>query len=219
MASREHANIHVVRRVFSPASHTATVIKDNKPLLESSYCISTANQNSQHTQKPQHSSTQQRSAQLTFSILSLRRIFGFLYYMERRFTRLRNRQYRQLRRLCCESTSLCFSFTTGNPFLGTKLLGFSMGRGSGALNGLILRPRLSASCCVIYCCSPDKFPVNPQRERRLRNNLVEIFPQTHHLAFPLSRCLCVRCWGSNCSTTAAPPPPPSCSYEHIKGLR
>ena len=27
-------------------------------------------------------------------------------------------------------------FTTGNPFLGTKLLGFSMGRGSGALKGL-----------------------------------------------------------------------------------
>ena len=24
-------------------------------------------------------------------------------------------------------------FTTGNPFLGTKLLGYSMGRGSGAL--------------------------------------------------------------------------------------
>ena len=27
-------------------------------------------------------------------------------------------------------------FTTGNPFLGTKLLGFSMGKGSGALKGL-----------------------------------------------------------------------------------
>ena len=27
-------------------------------------------------------------------------------------------------------------FTTGNPFLGTKLLGFSVGRGSGALKGL-----------------------------------------------------------------------------------
>ena len=27
-------------------------------------------------------------------------------------------------------------FTTGNPFLGTKLLGFSVGRGSGALEGL-----------------------------------------------------------------------------------
>ena len=26
--------------------------------------------------------------------------------------------------------------TTGNPFLGTKLLGFSVGRGSGALKGL-----------------------------------------------------------------------------------
>ena len=26
-------------------------------------------------------------------------------------------------------------FTTGNPFLGTKLLGFSIGRGSGALKG------------------------------------------------------------------------------------
>ena len=27
-------------------------------------------------------------------------------------------------------------FTSGNPFLGTKLLGFSLGRGSGALKGL-----------------------------------------------------------------------------------
>ena len=27
-------------------------------------------------------------------------------------------------------------FTTGNPLLGTKSLGFSMGRGSGALKGL-----------------------------------------------------------------------------------
>ena len=26
-------------------------------------------------------------------------------------------------------------FTTGNPFLGTKLLGFSIGRDSGALKG------------------------------------------------------------------------------------
>ena len=29
-----------------------------------------------------------------------------------------------------------WSFTTGNPFLGTKLLGFSIERGSGALKGL-----------------------------------------------------------------------------------
>ena len=29
-------------------------------------------------------------------------------------------------------------FTTGNPFLGTKLLGFSIGRGLGALKGLML---------------------------------------------------------------------------------
>ena len=27
-------------------------------------------------------------------------------------------------------------FTTGNPFLGTKLLGFSIGKGSGVLKGL-----------------------------------------------------------------------------------
>ena len=31
--------------------------------------------------------------------------------------------------------------TTGNPFLGTKLLGFSIGRGSGALKGLRPLPR------------------------------------------------------------------------------
>ena len=30
-------------------------------------------------------------------------------------------------------------FTTGNPFLGTKLLGFSMGRSSGVLKGLSSR--------------------------------------------------------------------------------
>ena len=35
-----------------------------------------------------------------------------------------------LRRTCLNP------FTTGNPFLGTKLLGFSIGRGSGALKGL-----------------------------------------------------------------------------------
>ena len=29
-------------------------------------------------------------------------------------------------------------FTTGNPFLGTKFVGFSIGRGSGALKGLML---------------------------------------------------------------------------------
>ena len=28
-------------------------------------------------------------------------------------------------------------FTTGNPFLGTKLLGFSIGRGSEALKGVL----------------------------------------------------------------------------------
>ena len=34
------------------------------------------------------------------------------------------------------ATGLLNPFTTGNPFLGTKLLGFSIGRGSGALKGL-----------------------------------------------------------------------------------
>ena len=32
-------------------------------------------------------------------------------------------------------------FTTGNPFLGTKLLGFSIGRGSGALKGVNMMKR------------------------------------------------------------------------------
>ena len=36
-------------------------------------------------------------------------------------------------------------FTTGNPFLRTKLLGFSIGRGSGALKGLI-----SMKSCMPY---------------------------------------------------------------------
>ena len=35
-----------------------------------------------------------------------------------------------------EYHTLLNPFTTGNPFLGTKLLGFSIGRGSGALKGL-----------------------------------------------------------------------------------
>ena len=39
--------------------------------------------------------------------------------------------------------SLTSSQSTGNPFLGTKLLGFSTGRGSGALKGLILNPKSS----------------------------------------------------------------------------
>ena len=30
---------------------------------------------------------------------------------------------------------MCCPFTTGNPFLGTKLLGFSIGSGSGAPKG------------------------------------------------------------------------------------
>ena len=32
------------------------------------------------------------------------------------------------------------AFTTGNPFLGTKLLGFSIGRGLGAMKGLKVTP-------------------------------------------------------------------------------
>ena len=31
-------------------------------------------------------------------------------------------------------------FATGNPFLGTKLLGLSIGRGSGVLKGLKTQP-------------------------------------------------------------------------------
>ena len=39
--------------------------------------------------------------------------------------------------LVSEETGSAFCpLTTGNPFLGTKLLGFSVGRGSGALKGL-----------------------------------------------------------------------------------
>ena len=34
-------------------------------------------------------------------------------------------------------------FTTGNPFWGTKTLGFSIGRGSGALKGLRLTVTLA----------------------------------------------------------------------------
>ena len=47
------------------------------------------------------------------------------------------------------------SFGTGNPFLGTKLLGFSTGRSSGAPKRVdensFWGP--SAGCHVCYCCS------------------------------------------------------------------
>ena len=46
-------------------------------------------------------------------------------------------------------------FTTGNPFLGKKLLGFNIGRGSGALQGL-RSPEIqfSFSCqkVLLTCC-------------------------------------------------------------------
>ena len=41
-------------------------------------------------------------------------------------------------------------FTTRNPFLGTKLLGFSMGRGSGALKGL------TCDFCFWFFCRAHK---------------------------------------------------------------
>ena len=40
----------------------------------------------------------------------------------------------------CIIMKVFIPFTTGDPFLGTKLLGFSIGRGSGALEGLRLKP-------------------------------------------------------------------------------
>ena len=46
-------------------------------------------------------------------------------------------------------------FTTGNPFLGTKLLGFSVERGSGALKGLssqIEKPPEKKWCIPIVAC-------------------------------------------------------------------
>lgn len=60
-------------------------------------------------------------------------IFGFCTIMERRLTRIRNRRYRRLRRLCCERLNLSI---------------FSLPQ-----------PLLSASCyCMIYCCNADRFP-------------------------------------------------------------
>ena len=60
---------------------------ENKPRHEPSYCISIANQHHQHTQQTQHSSTQQRSAQLTFSSLSQKNGFQGVSRL-RRFLRL-----------------------------------------------------------------------------------------------------------------------------------
>ena len=40
-------------------------------------------------------------------------------------------------------------FTTGNPFSGTKILGFNIGRGSGALKGLTQRRRMALLFCAI----------------------------------------------------------------------
>ena len=41
-------------------------------------------------------------------------------------------------------------FTTGNPFLGAKLLGFSIGRGSGALKGLRAVTSACPACTKRY---------------------------------------------------------------------
>ena len=51
-------------------------------------------------------------------------------------------------------------FTTGNPFVGTKLLGFRIGRGSGALKGLssqIEEPQKKSGAPLL--CSTRVFPV------------------------------------------------------------
>ena len=48
-------------------------------------------------------------------------------------------------------------FATGSPFLGTKLLGFSIGRGSGALKGYYLSSTFAINVVtiftIIYLCS------------------------------------------------------------------
>ena len=54
-------------------------------------------------------------------------------------------------------------FTTGHPFVGTKLLGFSIVRGSGALKGLsshIEEPQKKSGCTLYRSTCP------PPRERR-----------------------------------------------------
>ena len=51
----------------------------------------------------------------------LARIVRVLYYMERRFTRIQKRQYRQLRRLCCESL-IRSVFTPPEPLLSASYL-------------------------------------------------------------------------------------------------
>ena len=49
-------------------------------------------------------------------------------------------------------TGLLKPFTNGNPFLGTKLLGLSIGRGSGALKGLTQNRRNEYHSCfaILY---------------------------------------------------------------------
>ena len=50
-------------------------------------------------------------------------------------------------------------FTTGNPFLGTKLLGFSVWRGSGALKGLILGVGRSGTFFFRKCLQSLPYPL------------------------------------------------------------
>ena len=56
-----------------------------------------------------------------------------MYFIERRLTKIRNRQHRQLRRLCC-ARSISSSFALPQPLLSVSY------------------------CMIYYCCSADRFP-------------------------------------------------------------
>ena len=55
-------------------------------------------------------------------------------------------------------------FTTGNPFLGTKLLRFSIGRGSGTVKGLT--PQNRRKYAIFFCLVHDNSRCVPRINSR-----------------------------------------------------
>ena len=64
-----------------------------------------------------------------------------------------------------------FNFTTGNSFLGTKLIGFSKGRGSGAQKGLIARTCKVFRFARKFNTAPADFESRPRAPQRVGSGL------------------------------------------------
>ena len=76
-------------------------------------------------------------------------------------------------------------FTTGNPFLGTKLLGFSIGRGSGAPKGLSLQqPHRTTTSPYEYTTVHQPYTGAPiLRAEGSANVLIQEHKQTRHTMY------------------------------------